>query len=203
MAILTGILLGLSTLLFIGPVLFYLLKSSMESGTKAGVAVALGIIVGDIICVILALFGAKELFNQAEFKFWLAILGGAILFSIGLKYVLKPDINTNVKGRIKNKSMGIYFVNGFLINFVNPFVFAVWLGFTTYNQSLYTEKETIISLIVTLAVIFGTDLLKALYADKIQLLIKPEKLTKVFRVFGVIMILFSLRLLLYPFLDHA
>jgi threonine/homoserine/homoserine lactone efflux protein len=201
MTILTGFLLGLSTLLFIGPVLFYLLKSSMESGVKAGFAVAIGIIVGDIICVVLALYGDKSFFENDTFKFWLALIGGIILLAIGLKYLIRPNINTQIDGKIKKKSFGVYFLNGFLINFINPFVFAVWLGFTTYNQSMYSGKETMISLIVTLITIFSTDVLKALYANKIQHVIKPEKLTKVFRVFGVIMIVFSLRLLLYPFFN--
>ena len=55
MAILTGILLGLGTMLFVGPVFFYLLKSTLESGFKAGIAVALGIILGDVICAGIAL----------------------------------------------------------------------------------------------------------------------------------------------------
>ena len=200
MAILTGILLGLSTLLFVGPVLFYLLKSSMESGVKAGIAVALGIIVGDIICVVVALYGAKKLFENPDFVFWMAISGGVILLLIGLKYLIKPNIDTSVKGKLKTSSIGIYFVNGFLINFVNPFVFAVWLGFVTYNQSVFNDSETIVSLVLTLAVIFLTDILKAVYSYKLKSVIKPQSLTKVFRVFGAIMILFAIRLLLTPFL---
>ncbi len=60
MPIVTGVLLGLSTLLFVGPVFFYLLKSSMENGVKSGVAVAVGIILGDIICVLLAIYGIGD-----------------------------------------------------------------------------------------------------------------------------------------------
>lgn len=198
MAILTGILLGLSTLLFIGPVLFYLLKSVIESGFKAGLSVAFGIIVGDIICVILALYGAKSFFDNPSFVFWAAISGGAILLIIGLKYVINPNVDTNVNEKIKRKSYGVYFINGFLINFVNPFVFAVWLGFVTYNQSIYDSTSTLISLVVTLIVIFSTDVLKTLFANKLTALIKPVVLKKIFRVFGVIMILFAIRLLVTP-----
>ncbi|MFT5861259.1 MAG: threonine/homoserine/homoserine lactone efflux protein [Flavobacteriaceae bacterium] len=194
MAIITGILLGLSTLAFIGPVLFYLLKSSMESGVKAGISVAIGIIVGDIIYVLLALYGAREFFNDTTHQKWFALAGALILLVIGLKYALKPDLKTDVSGKIKRKSLGVYFLNGFLINFVNPFVFAVWLGFLTLNQSLYSDRWTVISLIVTLLVIFITDLLKAVFAVKLMKLIRPEKLTKIFRVFGMVMILFAGRL---------
>ncbi len=195
MAIITGILLGLSTLIFIGPVLFYLIKSSMESGAKAGISVAFGIISGDIIYVLLALYGAKTFFDDPIHQKWIALSGGLILLIIGIKYALKPNIDTQIDGKIKNKSLGIYFLNGFLINFINPFVFAVWLGFITYNHSLYNDQWTIISLIATLSVILGTDIFKAIFANRLLKLIRPRILAKVFRVFGIVMILFGFRLI--------
>jgi threonine/homoserine/homoserine lactone efflux protein len=194
MAILTGILLGLSTLAFIGPVLFYLLKSSMESGVKAGISVAVGIIVGDIIYVLLALYGASEFFTETAHQKWFALAGGLILFVIGLKYALKPDLKTDISGKIKRKSLGVYFLNGFLINFVNPFVFAVWLGFLTLNQSMYSDRWTFVSLAATLLVIFLTDVIKAFFATKLMKLVQPKQLAKIFRIFGIIMILFAGRL---------
>ncbi len=195
MAILTGILLGLSTLLFIGPVFFYLLKISIESGTKAGFSVALGIIVGDIICVLLAVYGFGSFFEQPEIQKTFAGIGGLLLFFFGVKYVLKPQISTIHTDKIKGNTLFKYFINGFLINFINPFVFAVWFGFYTLNTSKFeTETEVIISLIITLGVIFSTDILKAIFAHKLSKFIKPEKLKTVFKVFGAIMIAFSIRL---------
>ena len=85
MAILTGFILGLGTLLFIGPVLFYLLKSAMESGFKAGISVALGIVAGDFICAALALYGAQSFLKNNRFEFWTAILGGLDLVCNRLK----------------------------------------------------------------------------------------------------------------------
>ena len=85
MPILTGILLGLTTLLFIGPVFFYLLKSSIESGFKVGLAVATGIIIGDIFCVLLAVYGFGSYFESTETQKWFAGLGGLILFIFGSK----------------------------------------------------------------------------------------------------------------------
>lgn len=199
MVILTGILLGISTLVFIGPVLFYLLKSSMESGVKAGISVALGIIVGDFIYVLVALFGARDFLDDTSYQKWFALAGGLILLIIGLKYAVRPNLKTDIAGNIKRKSLGVYFVNGFLINFVNPFVLTVWLGFLTLNQSMYSAKGTFISLMVTLLVIFVTDVLKVIFSSKLMKLIGPEKLTKIFRVFGIVMILFSARLVWFFF----
>ncbi|MFT5779619.1 MAG: threonine/homoserine/homoserine lactone efflux protein [Crocinitomicaceae bacterium] len=195
MALLTGILLGLSTLAFIGPVLFYLLKSSLESGVKAGISVSAGILVGDAIYIVLALYGARYFFEDPAYQKWVALSGGLILLIIGIKYVAKPVLETNITGKIKRKSLGVYFLNGFLINFVNPFVFAVWLGFVSINQSIYSDRWTVISLITTLLIIFSTDVLKAIFAAKLIKIIRPGLLKKVFRVFGVLMIIFAARLI--------
>ena len=202
MSIITGALLGLSTLLFIGPVFFYLLKSSLEDGFKAGFSVAVGIIVGDIICVLLALYGFGSFFEQQEIQRTFTGVGGLLLLLFGIKYLLKPRVNNLHTDKIKGNSLFKYFVNGFLINFVNPFVFAVWFGFYTLNTSKYeTENEVMISLVTTLVVIFSTDILKALFAHKLSSVIKPKKLRIIFKVFGVIMIVFAVRLL-FEFLKN-
>jgi len=200
MALFTGLLLGLGTLLFIGPVFFYLIKSTLESGFKAGIFVALGIILGDILCLLIALYGSNEFMTRPTFVLWASIIGGSLLLFMGLKYVLKPNLDTTVKGRLQRSSLLVYGINGFLINFVNPFVFAVWFGFVSYTKALYDNGTAVFSLIITLSVIFSTDVLKALFAERISWLIEPQKLKNIFRVFGALMICFSIRLLLHPFL---
>lgn len=201
MAILIGIFLGICTLAFIGPVLFYLLRSSFESGYKAGIAVASGIITGDIICVLLAFFGASEFFENPDNQRWIALAGGLILIIIGIKYVLKPKLSTEVDKKYSTKKLGKYFINGFLINFINPFVFLVWFGYATYCRSkLDSESEVLIALIFTLITIFTTDILKAFFAERLLKLVKPNILKIVFKVFGIIMIAFAIRLILVVFI---
>ena len=197
MPILTGIFLGLTTLLFIGPVFFYLLKSSIESGFKAGLAVAIGIILGDIICVLLAIYGFGSFFENPENQKWFAGVGGVILFLFGLKYFFKPSLSENNSKKNSSKSILIYGVNGFLINFVNPFVFAVWFGFYTINTSKYEDDSSIIfSLTITLIVIFFTDVLKAFFAQKLTPLLNKKRLSYLFKFFGLIMLIFAIRLII-------
>ena len=200
MPILTGIFLGFTTLLFIGPVFFYLLKSSIESGFKAGVAVAVGIIIGDIICVLLALFGFGSFFESPENQKIFAGVGGIILLFFGLKYFFKPNLNDSKSKINSSKSVLIYGVNGFLINFVNPFVFAVWFGFYTLNISKYDKEDSVVlSLIITLLVIFATDILKVFFAQKLIPFLTKKRLVKLFKIFGVIMVGFSIRLIIIFF----
>lgn len=197
MEIITGLLLGLSTLLFIGPVFFYLLKSSLEAGIKAGIAVALGIIIGDVIYVVLALKGLGDFLQKDENAKWMALIGGLLLIGMGIKYLFYPSTKKDISGKLKSKSLYIYCLNGFLINFINPFVFGVWVVFLTVNQSKFAnETSVIISMSTILAVIFFTDLLKAFFAYKLKLFMNPSRLKVVYKIFGAIMILFGSRLIL-------
>ena len=198
MEVITGILLGLSTLLFIGPVFFYLVKSTLEQGLRAGISVAIGIIIGDIIYVFLIVEGLSDFLDNDLFKKWFALFGGILLLFLGLKYIFKPIARTRFLKNISSNSFGIYMVNGFLLNFVNPFVLAVWIGFYSINQSKFENKSAIIfSLIITLIVIFVTDCLKVIFANKMKSYVKENKLKMVYKYFGIIMILFGIRLIIY------
>ena len=195
MEIITGVLLGLSALLFIGPVFFYLLKSSLEAGLKAGIAVAVGIIIGDIIYVLLAMKGLGGFLQNEENSKWMALIGGLLLIGMGIKYLFNPSTKTDVAGKLDSNSLWVYALNGFLINFVNPFVFGVWVLFLTISQSKYDSAKSVIASMTTiLVVIFLTDILKALFAHKLKKIINPSRLKVVYKIFGVIMILFGSRL---------
>mgnify|MGYP002332913826 CR=1 FL=1 len=200
MPIVTGVLLGLSTLLFVGPVFFYLLKSSMENGVKSGVAVAVGIILGDIICVLLAIYGIGDYLETPIIQKWFAIIGGLLLILMGIISFFSKKEKNKIKGNKGEASLLKYGINGFLINFINPFVFAVWFGFYTLNSAKYEDSFDIkTSLIVTLLIIFITDILKAIFANKIKKWISPLVFSKMVKIIGVIMICFGIRLFISLF----
>jgi threonine/homoserine/homoserine lactone efflux protein len=197
MEITTGILLGLSTILFLGPVFFYLVKSTLEHGIIAGLAVALGIIIGDIIYVILVLKGFSTLLDNPVYTKWLSIAGGLLLVIMGLSYLLKKSPIKEIEGKYAAKSFGMYALNGFILNFINPFVLAVWIGFLTINEAIFHNQSSVmVSLGITLLVIFATDCLKVVFATKLKPLINAKKLKAIYKVFGSLMILFGIRLLL-------
>jgi len=196
MEILTGILLGLSTLLFIGPVFFYLLKSAIGSGLRAGIAVAIGIIIGDIIYVVLVLKGIGGFLQNEENTKWMALIGGLLLIGMGLKYLFNPSTKPDVGGNLNQKSLWVYAANGFLINFVNPFVFGVWVLFLALGQSKFNNATSILVMMTTiLLVIFITDVLKAFFAHKLKKFMNPLRLKVIYKIFGVIMLLFGGRLI--------
>lgn len=197
MEIATGILLGLSTLIFIGPVFFYLLKSSVEGGMKAGFAVALGIIIGDVIYVVLALKGLGIFLQDEENSKLMALAGGLLLVGMGIKYLFFSKKKSQITETLNSVSLVKYGLNGFLINFVNPFVIGVWVLFLAIGQSKFDdEKSVVMVMVAALTVIFLTDLLKALFADKLKKFVDSQRLKVVYKVFGTLMLLFGIRLII-------
>lgn len=201
MAFLEGFLVGLGMIIFIGPVFFTLLKSALNYGVAAGMMVALGIFTSDVVCIGLCSFGAIPFFKNPDNQFWLALGGSAILFTLGIKYLLRPNVNTEPDVKLKAGHYTTYFAKGFLVNFVNPFVFIVWISIIGLGQAKHGSGEDLwIFLGAALLGIFLTDTTKVLFASKIKKLIQPTFLKKAYQVIGIVLIGFGIRLLWFALL---
>ena len=200
MAFLEGFGVGLAMVIFIGPVFFTLLKSALNYGFWAGMMVAFGIFISDVVCVALCSFGAIPFFKNAENQFYLAVGGSVILFGLGLKYLLKPNVNVDAELKLHAGHYTAYFTKGFLVNFVNPFVFLVWISVIGLAQGKYGAGQDLwLFLGASLLGILTTDSLKVVFADKIKRLIQPKFLLRAYQVIGVVLLGFGVRLLWFAF----
>lgn len=196
MVFLEGFVLGLGMVIFVGPVFFTLLKSALNYGFWAGMMVAFGIFVSDVACVALCALGAIPFFKDGDNQSWLALVGSFILFALGLKYLLRPNVNSNPELKLKVGHYTAYFAKGFLVNFVNPFVFIVWIGVIGLAQGKYgSGTELWVFLGSVLIGILFTDSLKVVFADRIKKFIQPAFLLRAYQVIGGVMLGFGFRLL--------
>ena len=201
MAFVEGFLLGLGMVIFIGPVFFTLLKTALSYGFWAGMMVAFGIFASDVVCVGLCSFGAIPFFKNPDNQFWLALVGSFILFGIGIKYLVKPDVNVDRDLELKPGHYTAYFAKGFLVNFVNPFVFLVWISVIGLGQQKHgSGTELWVFLGAALLAILMTDSVKVLFANRIKQLIQPRFLRKAYQVIGVVLVAFGARLLYFALL---
>jgi threonine/homoserine/homoserine lactone efflux protein len=198
MALLEGYLIGLSMVVFLGPVFFTLLQSTLQHGIKIGFAIVAGIIMSDVLVVMLCSYGTQSFFLHPKNQFWLALVGSVVLFFMGAKYILKPNYNCSTTLQPSVFTWSGFFVKGFAVNFINPFVFMVWIATITYAESTYKgDNETIIFLLAALLGILTTDSLKVLLASKLTSVLQPVVLRKLFIVIGLILIGFGCRLLYF------
>jgi threonine/homoserine/homoserine lactone efflux protein len=192
--ILDGLRYGLFTAFLLGPVFFTLLKNATQFGRNAGISTAIGIIVSDILVIIICFLATAPIIESIKTEPLVKYTGAAILLFMGLRFAIKPSVIDQDNVTTKKSSNWGYFIQGFLVNGVNPFVFIVWIGFITIGKNNYEGSNLYIYLTSILAGIFITDVIKSSLADRIRPYLKPVYLKTAYRVIGIILILFALRL---------
>ncbi|MFN0202163.1 MAG: LysE family translocator [Bacteroidia bacterium] len=192
MIFLQGLLAGFAMILFIGPVFFTLLQAAFQYGFRSGWAVAWGIIVSDLICVILSKLGVSSYLTDVKTQFYIGLAGSLILVIMGANYALRPKLATATKLELNATDYFGFFMKGFIVNFVNPFVFVVWISLSTLAIERAGTEGYNVFMAGTLLGIFLTDTLKALFAEKIKPILKPQALLKTYQGIGVLLVVFGL-----------
>lgn len=196
MPFIKGYLLGLALIVLVGPVVFTLLQITLQHGVKAGLTVAWGIFMSDVIAVLLCAFGAAQFLDDPTYFFYFGLLGGVLLISFGIYYLLISPKALDRKVVLNKTDYFSFFWKGFLVNFVNPFVFLVWLGIIGVATSTYGFNQNLAWYMAgALLGILTTDSIKAIFANRIQPLLNPAFLLKFYRLAGVALFLFGIRMI--------
>ncbi|MCB9526669.1 MAG: LysE family transporter [Myxococcales bacterium] len=195
MPFLEGYATGLALIVLIGPVLFVLLQATWSRGRAHGLAVAFGIFVSDILAVLLCAYGAGPHLDSPAVRPWLVWGGAALLLGFGLGALKGPALAPPRPPRLELAGLAGDFARGFFVNFVNPFVFMVWLGLIgAATQRHGFDRDLAAYLAGCLLGILTLDVAKALLAERLKVLLRPLVLRRVMQVAGVALIAFALRL---------
>ncbi|WP_044419101.1 LysE family translocator [Halarcobacter anaerophilus] len=135
-----------------GPGVFATISRALASGFTNASFVVLGIVLGDIIFLLLAIFGLKSIaLILGDFFIFVKYLGGAYLIYLGYKILSAKEHKMNIKGK-SELSWKKNFITGLLITLSNPKAILFYLGFLpTFVDlnSLNSLDILIISFIVT------------------------------------------------------
>ncbi|HXH20332.1 MAG TPA: LysE family transporter [Chitinophagales bacterium] len=198
MAFIEGYAMGFAMVIFIGPVFFTLLKSSLQYGFWGGMMVTGGIFVSDMAWVVLCSFGAIPFFKNPGNQIWLGILGGILLFALGIKYVFKPVLYSDENISLQSRHYTALFAKGFLVNFVSPFVFLVWISVIGYGRTKFgVSADLALFLCAVLLGILTTDSLKVIFSHRIKALLQPGLLLNIYRIIGLVLIVSGVRMIWY------
>ncbi len=194
-AIIQGFALGFVLAIQPGPSFFTLLQTSSKKGFKSGLALAFGIFLSDLICVVLAYLGIAKLFDNPENTFYVGLIGGCILVAFGLFSIFHKTKEEEEKGiEIKAVNVTLFMTKGFFLNMLNPsviFLWILWVGTISSNKE-YTTIHIILFFATTLSLVFTTDILKAYFANKISKRLSHTILRKITLILGVILIIIGL-----------
>ncbi|CAN5219865.1 hypothetical protein BH09BAC6_BH09BAC6_23470 [soil metagenome] len=200
-AIISGIGFGLVLTFLTGPFFFSLIKTSIEKGFHAGVALALGVVTSDMVFVGAILFGSQYFDITAHDKTWAGIIGSSILFVIGVYYFFKKaKINYTNTVPTKLHRAG-YFLKGFVMCIFNPTILFHWTivigaASTVYHEGVHNRSLKIAVMFITILIVqFGLDATKAFYADKLRDKISVKFVHRLNEVAGIALIIASLVLM--------
>jgi threonine/homoserine/homoserine lactone efflux protein len=199
-AIISGIGFGLVLTVITGPVFFALIKTSIEKGFHAGVALALGVVSSDVVFVGALLFGSQYIDVSDHAKLIAGVVGAVILFTLGLYYMFKKaEVNYDNKATSINRAG--YFFKGFLMCIFNPTLLFHWTvvigaASTTFLVGTPHRSFHIAVMFLTILIVqFGMDTIKAFYADKLRDKISVKLIHRLNEVAGIALIIASLVLI--------
>lgn len=186
-----------------GPLLFSLIQASIEQGFRAGIMVALGIWVSDILFIVCAFFGVSYILQFIEwegFYLTLGIAGGIILLAVGVgMFLAKPLSKDQIEETgLRFDSYLSLWIKGFLINTVNPFTFAFWFIVSAAILSKFDNIKDASQMYYI--GIFGTivvaDTLKVVLAKIIRRWLSPKKVLLIRRIAGISLMVFGIILMI-------
>ena len=200
-ALYEGIILGLS-LAFIfgfGPAFFALVQTALHRGFWAGVLLAFGIFLNDLIIVVLGLLGSVNVIKGSENYQLMGIIGGILLIIFGIITFSRKRLNTSTEEDNSNNPHSLVYIGkGFVLNLLNPFVWIFWL--TVIVSATASYKADTFSLMLffsgTLGVVLITDILKVFMASKLSVFVTDKFLILINKLAGVGLVLFGLFLTL-------
>ena len=184
---LEGLAFGVLPVFFVGPVLFTLLAASLEEGFAAGARVAVGIALSDVVAIALCAAGAGPLLTQPWGEWLLRVAGGLILAGFGVALLARAGRPMSMEGG--RRGGGRHLLAGFVVNFVNPFVFAFWIGALSGVGARHGLDPSTLALFFggTVTTILITDLGKAWGAAALHRHLHGRALTWARRVSGALL----------------
>ena len=160
-----------------GPAFFGLINTSIRYGFRAGVSLAIGVFLSDLllslgICLLFH-FGAEDFLSEQKNQSFVGIIGGIILIVFGVVYITKKEnVKTDQEINISRPKPVWLATKGFFLNLFNPMVWPLWIGnVTAVGKSIepaYNLKKMILFFVFSLIGVLSADLLKVFIAAKIK-----------------------------------
>src|SRR5690606_5614743 len=130
--------------------------TSVSRGWKAAITLNLGVISADILCILIAYFGSKDLAIAIQNNPSVYIFGGFFILIYGLvMYITKPNVKMrNVS--VINRNYFKTFMNGFLLNLLNIGVIVFWFFIVSTVVIQYPKQnDTLLYMGIVLATFFS------------------------------------------------
>ncbi len=198
-AILKGFAMGLLLVISVGPVIFTIIKQSINNGKEGGFSFIIGVWVSDFVVVILSNVFSELVTHLLDFKKPIGIVGSLFLIGMGAYYLFFKKVSLHPEDvllpPLRASDHAQIAFQGFLLNTLNPAVLAFWLTASTAIAVTHTIKERIIIFATTLLINMTADVAKVTLAGKLRSKLTVKNIRVINKVSGLILLIFGTVLL--------
>ena len=181
------------SLVFIGPIFFLLIETSFSRGHKHALALDIGVISADILCIVASYFASGDIVTIIDDHPGFYRITALIVFVYGIfMMVSKTKMHLRNEEKIINQNYTKTFFNGFLLNFLNVGVVLFWLVTVISVRNQYPDTDNfILYLGIVIATYLGIDLVKILLAKQFHYKLTERLANNIRKGVGIILIIFS------------
>jgi threonine/homoserine/homoserine lactone efflux protein len=199
-AIIKGLGLGLILAVSVGPVIFTILKQSINNGHKGGFSFVAGVWLSDIILVVISNMFSSIVNDALAFKSTISYVGSGFVISLGVFYLFfkkvhAVDENNTLLVQFGKRAFTKAFMSGFLINTLNPSVMLFWLINATAFAATASSLERIVLFGICLSVNIVADIIKVMLAAKVRHKLTPHNIRIINKISGSILVIFGLAMI--------
>ncbi|MEO6637110.1 MAG: LysE family transporter [Ginsengibacter sp.] len=199
-AILKGFALGLLLVISVGPVIFTIIKHSINNGKEGGFSFIVGVWISDFLLTFLSNVFSELVTQLLDFKQPIGVAGSFFLIGMGVYYLFFKKVHLHPEDislpPLRASDHAKIALQGFLLNTLNPAVMAFWLTAATAIAVTHTVKERIIIFATALLLNMTADVVKVTLAGKLRSKLNVKNIRVINKVSGFILLAFGTILLI-------
>jgi len=198
-ALFKGFAISLLLVFSVGPVIFTVIKQSINNGRAGGFSFVAGVWLSDLLMVVLSNAFSELVTQLLHFKKTIGLTGSFFLMAMGVFYLffkkIKKRSEEEAAVKVSRGTHAKLVASGFLINTLNPAVIAFWLTTATAIAISSTVKERVIIFSTCLVLNISADILKVVLAGKLRNNLTDRNIVLINKISGTLLVVFGVVLL--------
>jgi threonine/homoserine/homoserine lactone efflux protein len=191
-ALLQGLAIGFLLAISVGPVIFTVIKQSINNGRAGGFAFVAGVWLSDILWVVLSNVFSQLVTGLMEFKRTIGVTGSLFLMTMGIFYLFFKKIHLHPEDtdlpQLRTHQFAKISLAGFLINTLNPAVIAFWLTWATALALTHSFTQRVVIFSTCLAINITADIFKVILAGKLRSRLTLKTIRIINKISGLILL---------------